>query len=58
MVKVNSLLKDLLYHKNQDDLPTYANELEKYKIFLDQLFNVDITQMTDHHNGLDCVNLV
>ena len=32
--------------------------LEKYKYFLDQPFNIDITQMTDHHNGLDCVKIV
>lgn len=33
-------------------------QLEKYKYFLDQPFNIDITQMTDHHNGLECVRLV
>ena len=32
--------------------------MEKYKYFLDQPFNIDITQMTDHHNGLDCVKIV
>ena len=33
-------------------------QMEKYKYFLDQPFNIDITQMTDHHNGLDCVKIV
>lgn len=37
-------------------LPNYANL--KYKTLLEQPFNIDITQMTDHHNGLECVRLV
>lgn len=25
---------------------------------MEQPFNIDITQMTDHHNGLECVKIV
>ena len=30
----------------------------KYQQILDQTYNIDITQMTDFHNGLECVRLV
>jgi hypothetical protein len=33
-------------------------EAMKYKTLLEQPFNIDITQMTDFHNGLECVSLV
>lgn len=58
VVKVNSHIKDLLIHSNGSQAGSFSSELEKYKIFLDQPFNIDITQMTEHHNGLECVTLV
>lgn len=53
VIKVNCFIKDLLKHKE-----SVFKEYEKYRIFLEQPFNIDITQMTDHHNGLECVMLV
>lgn len=58
VIKVNSHIKDLLIHSNSSKAGSFSSELEKYKIFLDQPFNIDITQMTEHHNGLECVTLV
>lgn len=53
VVKVTCLIKDLLLQQSSS-----FTEYEKYKMFLEQPFNIDITQMTDHHNGLECVRLV
>jgi len=53
VVKVSCHIKDLLMQQSSS-----FTEYEKYRIFLDQPFNIDITQMTDHHNGLECVRLV
>ena len=30
----------------------------KFQRFLEHPFNIDITQLTDNHNGLECVKLV
>ena len=56
VVKVNCHIKDLMKHTHNNLLS--QSDLEKYKVFLDQPFNIDITQMTDHHNGLECVSIV
>ena len=55
VVKVSCHIKDLLM---QQTSAFNQEEYDKYRIFLEQPFNIDITQMTDHHNGLECVRLV
>ena len=57
VVKVNCNINDLLAHQHGNATNNLFQDIdyEKYKIFLEQPFNIDITQMTDHHNGLQCV---
>ena len=57
VVKVHCHIKDLMIHSNNNMLLNQT-DFEKYKVFLDQPFSIDITQMTDHHNGLECVSVV
>ena len=53
VVKVNCNINDLLAHQHGNANSLFQDiDYEKYKIFLEQPFNIDITQMTDHHNGL------
>eukprot|EP00347_Sterkiella_histriomuscorum_P020274 403338429 len=35
-----------------------SQNISKYQTFLEQPFSIDITQLTDNHNGLECVKLV
>jgi DNA polymerase sigma len=57
VVKVNCHVKDLINQSNNHMLLS-PSDYEKYKCFLDLPINIDITQMTDHHNGLECVGVV